>query len=54
MDILRRIGGLSKMIDNQITIDRVLSVDESSPGLLRVNTPMALSAAVSFLFRLFG
>ena len=36
MDILRRIGGLSKMIDNQAMVDRVLSVDEGLRALFRV------------------
>jgi hypothetical protein len=47
----RRIGGVSKMIDNQVTVDRVISVDESLRGLLRVNTPMARSAVSALLMR---
>jgi hypothetical protein len=47
----RRIGGVSKMIDNQSTVDRVISVDESFRGLLRVNTPMARSAVSTLLMR---
>ena len=38
--MLRCIGGLSKMIDNQALIDRVFSVDEGFRALFRVNTPM--------------
>lgn len=34
------IGGLSKMIDNQIMVDSVLSIDEGLRALFRVNTPM--------------
>jgi len=30
----RRIGGVSKMIDNQVTVDRVISVDECLHGFL--------------------
>ena len=39
--MLRCIGGLSKMIDNQAMVDRVLSVDEGLRALFRVNAPMA-------------
>ena len=47
----RRIGGVRKMIDNQSTVDRVISVDESFRGLLRVNTPMPRSAVSTLLMR---
>jgi hypothetical protein len=47
----RHIGGLSKMIDNQVTVDRVLSVDESLRALCRVNTPMERSAVSTLLMR---
>jgi hypothetical protein len=50
----RRIGGVSKMIDNQVTVDRVISVDESLCALLPAKAPIALSAAVTFLFRRFS
>ena len=40
----RRIGGVSKIIDNQGMVDSVFSVDESSRALPRLTVPMALLA----------
>jgi hypothetical protein len=48
--MLRCIGGLSKMIDNQAMVDRVPSVDEGLRALFRVNAPMArLAVWTSFI-----